>query len=75
VKLFGPGNQSASPSSSERPVRGSQKASRTAQRGLGSSRAVSAWSVAPAAGPDSRITATPARPAPEASATMVSGFM
>ena len=35
----------------------------------------SACSVAPAAGPDRRITATPARPAPDASATMVSGFM
>ena len=32
-------------------------------------------SATPAAGPDSRITATPARPAPVARAAMVSGFM
>jgi len=52
---------------------------RAAYRGFGKSRSVNERSTSPALSPETRITATPARLAPDANATIVdfgaSGFM
>src|SRR5690606_2053819 len=70
VKLAGAGNHSTRPRSTSEPSDGSRNGRRVATRGSRrppASRAVSA----PAAGPDRRTTATPARPRPEAWAKIV----
>src|SRR5574342_1404035 len=71
VKLAGPGSQSASPRSSTSPVPGFLILRKLAWRGGGGG-PHSARSASPAAGPEMRITATPARPGALASAQMVS---
>src|SRR6478609_5461692 len=71
VKLAGPGSQSASPRSSSSPVPGLLTLRKDAWRGGGGG-PHSARIASPAPGPEMRITATPARPGPLASAQIVS---
>jgi hypothetical protein len=61
VKLAGAGNHSTSASSIVEPSAGSASFANVAMRGDGT-RPASAATVAPAAGPETRTTATPALP-------------
>src|SRR6478752_9405325 len=74
VKLAGPGSQSASPRSSSSPVPGLLTLRKDAWRGGGGG-PHSARIASPAPGPEMRITATPARPGPLASAQIVSHWV
>src|SRR6476660_8003933 len=74
VKLVGPGSQSASPRSSSSPVPGLLTLRKDAWRGGGGG-PHSARIASPAPGPEMRITATPARPGPLASAQIVSHWV
>src|SRR5439155_3885415 len=68
--LLGPANHSAKPSSSTSAVCGWRTRRNAAKRGLGRGGAIRS-STDPAAGPEMRITATPARPWPLERAKMV----
>ena len=70
VSLLGAGNQSTSASSSTSPVLGCLIFRNAAKRGLGRGAAIRS-TASPAAGPEMRMTATPARPWPLERAKMV----
>ena len=71
VSLFGAGNQSTRASSRTSPVPGCLIFRNAAKRGLGGGAAIRSIA-SPAAGPEMRMTATPARPCPLERAKMVS---
>ena len=71
VSLFGAANQSTSASSRTSAVEGSLMRLSAAKRGRGRGAAMRSTTVC-AAGPETRITATPARPWPLERAKMVS---
>jgi hypothetical protein len=73
VTLAGAGKNSTSPSSIASPVARSTKRARVARRGDGTAQDKAA-SASRAAGPDSRMTAMPARPGAVAGAKMVSAL-
>src|SRR3546814_1529606 len=75
VKLAGPGNHSSRPRSMAWPSRGSSRVRNVALRGGGSLIPPTARSAAPAAGPEMRTTATPARPGAVEGAKMVSAII
>ena len=71
VSLFGQGNHSTSAWSSTSPLPGCWMVRNAAKRGFGFGAAIRSTTT-PANGPDTRMTATPARPCPLDSAKMVS---